>query len=222
MIAMMPEAADREDLLRELDHRVRNNLSVLLSMVTFQLRSPPESSVAALSRIAGQIMALSIVHDLTRGKPEEGRESAAGLCAALIARLRRELCPRCEIEFATEGDPAEIPLDVARNLGIALGELLLDSSLRSDRAGVPPRMRVILAYEGDCRFSVRISDRAPQDEDKLMAAALARALGGEFRETDGADFTEREMTFSSYEADGSCREAEGSAGGGLSRTASSP
>jgi two-component sensor histidine kinase len=198
----------REALLRELDHRVRNNLSVLLSMVMFQMRRPPESALAALSRIAGQIMALSTVYDMTRGKSEGDYESAAKLCSSFIAKMNRELCPLCEIEFTSDGAAAEIPVEIARTLSIALGDLLLDSSERTARAGLPPRIKVLLAYEGDCRFSIKISDPAPREDDRLMAPALARALGGEFRATGGPDFTERELTFSSADSEGACRDLE--------------
>jgi two-component sensor histidine kinase len=204
--ARIPIAEDRDLLLHELDHRVRNNLSVLLGLVRFHLEYPPASATAALSRIAGQIMALSTIHDLTRGKPEEGLGNASELCAAFIADIERNLCPPCRIQFIAGAGAAEIPLEAARTLGLVLGEMLLDSMERSSRAGRIPEIKVVLVYEGGCRFSVKVADTAPREEGNLMASALARALGGELRTIGGDDFTERELLFSSADADGSCRE----------------
>jgi two-component sensor histidine kinase len=205
--AGVPASEDRESLLRELDHRVRNNLSVLLGLVRLHLEHPPSTATAALSRVAGQIMALSTIYDLTKWRPEEGRGSAAELCASFIADMKRNLCPRCGIEFIADVQTAEIPVEVARTLGIVLGEMLLDSMERSTRAGRTPEMKVALAYEDGCRFSIKVTDRAPREDDRLIAATLARALGGELRTTGGADFTERLLLFSSADADGSCRDA---------------
>jgi two-component sensor histidine kinase len=199
---------ERSALLRELDHRVRNNLSVLMGIVKFHLDNPPPSATAALSRIAGQILALSTIYDMSRGSPEGESGDAAELCASFIANIERNANPLCRIGFTAKGASAEIPLEAAKTLGIALGEMLLDSMERSSRKGTIPDIKVSLVYEGGCRFTVRVRDSSPPDEGRLMASALARALGGELRTTGGADFTERELVFSSADSDGSCRDSE--------------
>jgi two-component sensor histidine kinase len=198
---------ERSALLRELDHRVRNNLSVLMGIVKFHLDNPPPSATAALSRVAGQILALSTIYEMSRGASEGEGGDAAELCASFIANIERNLCPLCRIGFTAKGASAEIPLEAARTLGIALGEMLLDSMERSSRKGTIPDIKVSLVYEGECRFSVRVRDSSPPEDGQLMASALARALGGELRTIGGTDFTERELVFSSAEPDGSCRDS---------------
>jgi two-component sensor histidine kinase len=198
---------ERDRLLRELDHRVRNNLSVMMGIVRFHLDNPPPSATAALSRIAGQILALSTIYDMSRDRAEGGRSSAAELCSAFIASMERSLCPLCRIDFTAKGERMEIPLEAARTLGIALGEMLLDAAERSARKGGVPDIKVALAYEGGCKFSLKVRDASPPGEGSLMAAALARALGGELRMTGGEDFTERELSFSSANENGFCRDA---------------
>jgi two-component sensor histidine kinase len=197
---------ERDEVLRDLDDRVRNNLSVLMGIVRFHLDNPPPTATAALSRVAGQILALSTIYDMSRrGDADGGRgRSAAELCSSFIANIERNLCPLCRIDFVARGASAEIPFEAARTLGIALGEMLLDAVERSAREGTMPDIKVSLVYEGSCRFSVRVRDASPPEEGELMAAALARALGGELRTIGGAGFTERELSFSSAEADGSC------------------
>jgi two-component sensor histidine kinase len=215
MNAVLPSKAFREGsspdersaLLRELDHRVRNNLSVLMGIVKFHMDNPPPSATAALSRVAGQILALSTIYDMSRDASEGEGGDAAELCASFIANIERNMNPLCGIGFTAKGASAEIPLEAAKTLGIALGEMLLDSMERSSRKGRIPDIKVSLVYEGDCRFSVRVRDSSPPDEGPLMASALARALGGELTTIGGADFTERELVFSSAESDGSCRDA---------------
>jgi two-component sensor histidine kinase len=207
--ARFRDGYERDELLRDLDDRVRNNLSVLMGIVRFHLDNPPPTATAALSRVAGQILALSTIYDISRrGGEDEGRgRSASELCSSFIANIERNLCPLCRIDFVTRGASAQIPIEAARTLGIALGEMLLDAVERSARKGTMPDIKVSLIYEGSCMFSVRVRDASPPEEGEMMAAALARALGGELRTTCGAGFTERELSFSSAEADGSCGEA---------------
>lgn len=199
---------ERDEILRDLDDRVRNNLSVLMGIVRFHLDNPPPTATAALSRVAGQILALSTIYDMSRRVDDGLGSSAAELCSSFIANIERNLCPLCRIDFVARGASAQIPIEAARTLGIALGEMLLDAVERSAKRGALPDIKVSLVYEGSCMFSVRVRDASPPEEGELMAAALARALGGELRTTCGAGFTERELSFSSAEADGSCRDSK--------------
>jgi two-component sensor histidine kinase len=203
----MKSSDERDDLLREFDHRMRNELSTLMAIIRYHLDNPPPSATAVLSRLAGQILAISATYDMSRGAREGGGD-AADFCASFIADIERDLCPLCRIGFDAQGAKAELPTEAARTLGVALGEMLLDAAERSSRKGAIPEIKVALVYEGDRRFTVRVRDSSPPEEGPLMADALARALRGELRTMGGSDYTERELTFSSAGSDGACRDAQ--------------
>jgi two-component sensor histidine kinase len=196
---------DRETLLRELDDRVRNNLSLLLALVKLHMDHPPASVMAALSRISGQIMALATIYDMTRegGAIGESR-NAAELYTRLISAIERDLAPLGKIRFTADSGTVEIPIKAATTLAIVLGELLFDAIDRASEAGKAPEISVNLDYQGHCRFTVRIADKAPSDGERLSADTLAHALGGELRTKVDASGTERELIFDAFEPDGSC------------------
>ncbi len=197
---------DKDLLLRELDHRVRNNLSVLLGLVRMNMANPPASASAALARVAGQITALSTIHDLTRGFPGGDRGNAAELFASFIAGIERGLHTLGKIEFSSDAGAAEVPIEAAPTLCILLGEMLFDAIERASRTGKAPEIRVNLSYQGHCRFSLEVADTAPRDKSRLAAQSLATSLGGELITSGGAGFTVRELRFSSMGSDGACRE----------------
>jgi two-component sensor histidine kinase len=61
---LMRRAEEKDQLLRELQHRIKNNLQILTSLVNFQSRRSTEPTVRnELGKIAQRINALSLVHE---------------------------------------------------------------------------------------------------------------------------------------------------------------
>ncbi|WP_236841683.1 HWE histidine kinase domain-containing protein [Bosea sp. PAMC 26642] len=106
-------------LIDELNHRVKNTLSTVQSIVTEALR-PPSSLENIKESISSRIFALSRSHDLLSARNWEGTGLHDLLDAALepfgVANGRKE-------RFVITGDNISVPPKVALALGIAFHEL---------------------------------------------------------------------------------------------------
>ncbi|MGH7504442.1 MAG: response regulator, partial [Longimicrobiales bacterium] len=81
------DAEERSLLLRELDHRVRNNLSVILGLVSMERnRRPPRPSDEALASLENRLRSFLLVHEALRRQNYRGvpmREIAEKLAQRL-------------------------------------------------------------------------------------------------------------------------------------------
>ncbi|MCP3903629.1 MAG: PAS domain S-box protein [Planctomycetes bacterium] len=106
-------------LLRELDHRVRNNLASLVSLVDLTRRSA-ESIDEFANAIRGRVHAMSTGHELL------SRSSWAGLG---LRRLIRSLAPPGTAgAVATEGETIQVPAEQVSSLAMVLHELYMNSA----------------------------------------------------------------------------------------------
>ena len=83
----------KDELLRELQHRVRNNLQVVQSLLAFDGKSPVNDDLATLRR---RVQALSVVNDLYLSRP-----GGAAIDASELIRTIAHGIGRCEDDKGT-------------------------------------------------------------------------------------------------------------------------
>jgi two-component sensor histidine kinase len=116
----------RQSLLRELNHRVKNNLQMIISLISIKSRWLPDASVKSiLSDIVSRIRALSEIHSLLYGGEPDGlvrHDFTVDLVRKLSEFYRNE---QCKIEFAAE--PIALRPDHAVALGLITNELITNA-----------------------------------------------------------------------------------------------
>ncbi len=117
--AELESATKRQELLaREVDHRARNALAVIQSIVSLTAASSPADFVTSIN---GRIRAMARAHTLLSQSRWEGAD---------LARLvEEELAPyREHRSIAVSGSPVLIRPTVAQNLALALHELATNAA----------------------------------------------------------------------------------------------
>jgi two-component sensor histidine kinase len=122
----------RDTLLREVYHRVRNNLAIIDGLTHFQLRavSSPDGR-AALLNMRGRVKALAVLHDQLVVPIGSGSPSAIdlscfleALCGSIAASSGAE---ERGIEIRAEIAPRSISAEVAAPLGMIVSELVTNA-----------------------------------------------------------------------------------------------
>lgn len=183
--------ADRTLLLDEVNHRVKNSLQQIASVVRLQSRALPDGEAReALEKTLDRIIAVGRVHEqLYRSGGEVGvfdaSAYAAGLAHDLVTSLGRE-----DLTLETEMAPVTLDVRQAVPLALILNELVTNALKYGCPVDRPCRIRVGLGTEGqDVRLSVSDDGEGlpegflPRSKTSLgMRAieALARQLGGRF------------------------------------------
>lgn len=146
----------KEALLKELDHRVRNNMQLVLSLLN--LDGASDASVRAATR---RVKALSVVNDLFLSRPECGTLELAEIVRALLE-------PHCDSEGSDSRNIATLQafsfsLEDGEALPIALGvsEILCSLSDRFGASTVSLKRRDAATF---LVFSLPRSSETPEGE----------------------------------------------------------
>jgi PAS domain S-box-containing protein len=120
---------DKNTLLKELYHRVKNNLQLIISMFSLQIRALADSPARqALQEAAGRVRTMALVHE----RLYQSRTLSSIALDDYIAELCEQIAaaasaPQRGIAVRVEAEPVEIGLDVAVPLGLLLNELVSNS-----------------------------------------------------------------------------------------------
>jgi len=117
--------SDTEIMLRELQHRMKNNLKMIVSFLALQGReSSTEETRERIGRVMDRVMAIGLAHDQLSFKKSASsvdmRDYLTALCANIDPR-------RPNLTIDTDFAAASIPLDRAVPIGLVLNELVTNS-----------------------------------------------------------------------------------------------
>jgi two-component sensor histidine kinase len=119
------EARYSELLLREMQHRVKNNFQLILASILMQKRRYRSEDVdRALDHVASRIYALSLAHDQLAPRGDTQVVKLADYLRALCHSLRQQVE---NIEIEVEADEIELAVDRAVSLGLILNEAAVNS-----------------------------------------------------------------------------------------------
>jgi two-component sensor histidine kinase len=191
----------KEAVIQEIHHRVKNNLQTIASLLRIQARRLTSSEARAqLEEAVRRIAAIAVVHETLAHDTQETVEFAK-VGRRLVRMVADGLThPDRRLELTFEGDPGDLPADIATPLAVALVELLqnaVEHAFGSDGGRVAVWMgreadRVHLTVEDNGRglppgFTMENAGLGLQ----IVRALVETELGGTIRlgSADGARVT---------------------------------
>ena len=180
--------AENIQLKREIDHRVRNSLQVVASLVDVTARAAVEpAALAVLDVLRGRISAMIAVYRTLNDAPHRALVNMGDTLRDLIDQVAENSASGAlKNEAQIQADGVILPLDDAMPVALLVIEVLLASALHAEPNSIGPSSTVALTREGGGAL-LRIHMVNPQGEvrmpllskdARLMMEALARQLGG--------------------------------------------
>ena len=124
------DAETKSILLREVNHRVKNNLSVIVGLLYAEQRLAGQqeaaSSQAVRRDLINRIQGLATVHSLLSAS-EWAPLSLTDLAQQLIRSSLQALPPEAHVEIAVSPSPVRVSPDQAHNLALILYELVTNT-----------------------------------------------------------------------------------------------
>jgi len=165
-------AAEREMLLREVNHRVGNSLQIIASLLHLQANSSTQDDVkAALTNAMGRVAAVAQVHRRLYTSHDLKSVLLNQYLDALLEDLRRSAEGEKMSRLTLKAEPIEIDPDRAVAIGIIVNELVMNAVKYAYPDGAGP-IHVDLHAQGD-NVVLSISD----DGVGLNAKADPRSTG---------------------------------------------
>jgi len=150
---------EKEALLREIHHRVKNNLQVMSSLLGLQARKVPhEEARQAFEDSQGRIHSMALIHEVLCGSPSLTRIDMADYTRQLAAYRSRAHGAGKRIKLTTDLDEVYLDLETAVPYGIIVNELLTNAfrhGFPGQRAG---EVRVSLHEQADKSIQLIVQD----------------------------------------------------------------
>jgi two-component sensor histidine kinase/CheY-like chemotaxis protein len=148
-------AAEREVLLREVNHRVGNSLQIIASLLHLQANSSTVEDVkAALTNAMGRVAAVAQVHRRLYTSHDLKSVLLNQYLDALLEDLRRSAEGNRMSRLTLKAEPIEIDPDRAVAIGIIVNELIMNAVKYAYPDGAGPIHVVLQAQDDDLLLSI--------------------------------------------------------------------
>lgn len=151
---------EKETLLREIHHRVKNNMQIVSSLLNLQAeRTGDPGLLSALADLRHRVSAMALIHEILY----QSSTLAAIDLAAYIGKLIRVVSEAfveasSRVEIVVEVEPLEMGLDRAIPCGLVINELVTNALKHAFPDGRKGRLLVRAKLGEDDRIVVRIED----------------------------------------------------------------
>ncbi|GEM_PF-3171763 len=182
---------EKELLLGEVHHRVRNNLSQIIGILQLQADRPDLSAAAVIEDTANRVRGMLALYDQIYA----GKHYAAVPGREFLSVLTERLCsafPKADsVRLTLEVEDLEMPARIVSSFGQLVNELVTNSlkhafrdmpegniqiTLRQDGSGY------VFEYQDDGRGLPQVSDDAGEKGfGTILIESLAHQLGAEWR-----------------------------------------
>lgn len=127
-IQLQQSNKEKEVLLREIHHRVKNNFQIISSLIRLQITNMQDVKLeSALRILLNRIYSMSTVHEILYRSDKLELIKLDDYLAHLIRLLIDSLNVSCEIDVHLGTTSLEIPLDQASPFGLIINELITNS-----------------------------------------------------------------------------------------------
>jgi PAS domain S-box-containing protein len=185
------ELLERESLLQEIHHRVKNNLQVISSLINMQIRGlKEESSRAALRDCQSRVITMAQIHEMLY--------QSANYAQVPFAKYTRELSSRVlsasgtspgNVTLHFELDDVSLPVEQAIPCGLILNELVANSLKHAFPNAASGTIRVELRLAPDLSVNLSVGDDGvgispawnlenPETLGAQLVLTLVKQLGG--------------------------------------------
>ena len=194
--------SEKEILLREIHHRVKNNLQIIASLVSLHLDEVTLSEIAApLHSIRDRIYSMALIHEHLYGGRDLSSIDMDNYLQTLTGQIVDSYCrPGLRVQALVQARQLRLPMEKAIPIGLIVGELAANSMKYAFEGREEGRIDVALFCSEDrCSLIVGDDGKGPapvQTEGRRgiglqLVEALAVQLGGRYETRGGKGWTTR-------------------------------
>ncbi|MBU0482564.1 MAG: hypothetical protein KKG47_15845 [Proteobacteria bacterium] len=178
LLALLDE---KEILLKEIHHRVKNNLQIVYSLFRLQLRQIEDpKAVEILTDSQSRISAMSLVHKTLYQPKKQSSIYLKEYIQELTASIFESYSVNPElITLKTAMEPISMDFDIVMPIGLIINELVANCikyAFPNNRAG---EIEIVLAKKNDGDYLIRVADNGiglPDNFDPREVSSLGLQL----------------------------------------------
>lgn len=175
--------AEKEVLLSEIHHRVKNNLQIIDSLIGMQLDSSSSDQVEdVLRECQNRVKSMAMIHQTLYQSQDFSRVDIASVINQLITNLTTSYAA-FDLELVVDVDDLHLPLDQSIPLGLIVNELVSNAFKHAFSAEQPGRLSISCKADVDQSIALTVSDNGAglgdsfeQLKQKSLGLRLVEAL----------------------------------------------
>jgi len=188
--ALRAALEEKEVLLREVHHRVKNNLAAIVDLMELQREGATEPATATLlAELGHRVRSMALVHEMLYRSENLSQVDFSGYLRALVAHLHEALDPQSAIRLDVAAGEVWMNLDAAIPCGLIVNELVTNAFKHAfpdtlARPGSDAPAILVAAEQDGTRYSLTVADNGrglPGDLDwattRTLGLRLVRMLG---------------------------------------------
>lgn len=158
--ALRASLKEKDLLLREIHHRVKNNLQVVSSLLRLQASTHEDPALQrALHEAQERIQAIALIHQKLKHAPDYSQLDLPGYVRTLAERLVRSYASvPALIDLQVRVAEVDIGPDAPVPLGLILNELVANALQHAFPPGTGGSLDIEIAPDGDGWILVRVAD----------------------------------------------------------------
>lgn len=194
---------ERELLLKEIHHRVKNNLQVVSSLLDSQKNAlSDESARMVVEDGQSRVKAMALIHEKLYQNEDLGKVDFQTYANQLFVQLRSVYHNNKQVDFQLEGEQAALEIDTAVPVGLILNEIISNALKYAEPIEGNLKISIDLEEEKEGHYKLMVKDNGqglPENFDfeksrtlgLRLVRRLARQLYGkaEYQMKQGAAFT---------------------------------
>lgn len=180
--------AEKELLLREVHHRVKNNMQVISSLLAMQSRSADDAQVVARFRDSqNRIRSMALIHEQLYQSTDLAEIDVEAYLTLLTGNVLQSFGATESVEVTLEIENLPLNIDQSLTCGLIVNELLANASKHAFAAGVRGHVRIALLQTeaGWCELVVADDgcgfDPASAEGTTSLGLSLVRTLARQLR-----------------------------------------
>ncbi|WP_322517382.1 histidine kinase dimerization/phosphoacceptor domain -containing protein [Rhodopseudomonas palustris] len=148
---------ERDTLMRELQHRVKNNLQLVTALVRLEARSAAEGENVALARLASRIDALTALYRILSADNAAGSDIDLGQYLSDVTEAVMQAHGSEAISYELSATYCPLSVNIAMPAGLLVNEMLTNALKYAFVGRAGGRIKVICSVDNG-RVSVIVSD----------------------------------------------------------------
>ena len=190
--ALHASLREKDVLLKEIHHRVKNNMQVISSLVSLQADALDDPAIRSVfNDLRDQVRTMALVHEKLYQSERLSLIDFAEYAGGLLAYIERAYSPAAtDIRVTLDADPLALSIETAVPCGLILNELVTNAFKHAFRDRASGEIIVTLRVEAEGRVSLQVRDTGaglPAGMDWRHAPSLGlqlvQMLAGQLRGT---------------------------------------
>ncbi|MEM9734843.1 MAG: histidine kinase dimerization/phosphoacceptor domain -containing protein [Pseudomonadota bacterium] len=160
MLAEKEELIARQDtLMREIDHRVKNSLGMIVALLRMQLNAVDDDAVEKeLHDAANRVSSIARVHERLYHSGDISRVALPDYLQPLCQEVHQSMAPDT-VRLSMDVDPVDVSADKAVTMGLMISELVANAIRHAyDEEGEGGEIRVTVKKVGENTLDMSVED----------------------------------------------------------------